>query len=61
MTTNIYIYILNYFKVIYKPNSFKQGTFQIYIALTVYFFQWLFQPIQGPGLLFSSVFIFHGR
>jgi hypothetical protein len=25
------------------------------------FFQWLFQPIQGPGLLFSSVIIFHRR
>jgi hypothetical protein len=23
------------------------------------FFQWLFQPIQGPGLLFSYVIIFH--
>jgi hypothetical protein len=22
------------------------------------FFQWLFQPIQGPGLLFSSVILF---
>jgi hypothetical protein len=27
----------------------------------IYFFQWLFQPIQGPGLLFSSVIIFHSR
>jgi hypothetical protein len=26
---------------------------------TQYFFRWLFQPIQGPGLLFSSVIIFH--
>jgi hypothetical protein len=25
------------------------------------FLQWLFQPIQGPGLLFSSVIIFHRR
>jgi hypothetical protein len=25
---------------------------------TVVLFQWLFQPIQGPGLLFSSVIIF---
>jgi hypothetical protein len=25
------------------------------------FFHWLFQPIQGPGLLFSSVIIFHRR
>jgi hypothetical protein len=24
-------------------------------------FQWLFQPIQGPGLLFSSVIFFHRR
>jgi hypothetical protein len=24
-----------------------------------FFFQWLFQPIQGPGLLLSSVIIFH--
>jgi hypothetical protein len=23
--------------------------------------QWLFQPVQGPGLLFSSVIIFHRR
>jgi hypothetical protein len=27
----------------------------------LYFFQWLFQPIQGPGLLFSSAIIFHRR
>jgi hypothetical protein len=27
----------------------------------VFFFQWLFQSIQGPGLLFSSVIIFHRR
>jgi hypothetical protein len=32
-----------------------------------FFFRWLFQPIQGPGLLFSSIIIFsqtvglHGR
>jgi hypothetical protein len=26
-----------------------------------FFFQWLFQPIQGAGLLFSCVIIFHGR
>jgi hypothetical protein len=26
-----------------------------------FFFQLLFQPIQGPGLLFSSVIIFHRR
>jgi hypothetical protein len=25
------------------------------------YFQWLFQPIQGPGLLFSSVIILHRR
>jgi hypothetical protein len=25
------------------------------------FFRWLFQPIQGPGLLFSCVIIFHRR
>jgi hypothetical protein len=25
------------------------------------FFQWLLQPIQGPGLFFSSVIIFHRR
>jgi hypothetical protein len=23
-----------------------------------FFFQWIFQPIQGPGLLFSSLIIF---
>jgi hypothetical protein len=26
-----------------------------------FFFKWLLQPIQGPGLLFSSVIIFHRR
>jgi hypothetical protein len=26
-----------------------------------FFFQWLVQPIQGPGLLFSIVTIFHRR
>jgi hypothetical protein len=26
-----------------------------------FFFQWFFQPTQGPGLLFSSVIIFHRR
>jgi hypothetical protein len=25
----------------------------------LWFFEWLFQPIQGPGLLFSSIIIFH--
>jgi hypothetical protein len=24
----------------------------------MFFFQWLFQPVQGPGLLFSSVIFF---
>jgi hypothetical protein len=32
-----------------------------YYVLFLFFFQWLFQPIQGPGLLFSSVIIFHRR
>jgi hypothetical protein len=27
-------------------------------TMSDFFFQWLFQPIQGPGLLFSSVIIF---
>jgi hypothetical protein len=27
----------------------------------LFFLQWLFEPIQGPGLLFSSVIIFHRR
>jgi hypothetical protein len=29
--------------------------------LIPYFIQWLFQPIQGPSLLFSSAIIFHRR
>jgi hypothetical protein len=29
--------------------------------INIFFFQWLFQPMQGTGLLFSSVFIFHRR
>jgi hypothetical protein len=28
------------------------------IMRPLFFFQWLFQPTQGPGLLFSSVIIF---
>jgi hypothetical protein len=28
---------------------------------TTFLFQWLFQPIQDLGLLFSSVIIFHSR
>jgi hypothetical protein len=30
-------------------------------AYKLLFFQWLFQPIQDPGLLFSSMIIFHRR
>jgi hypothetical protein len=29
------------------------------IFMNIFFLQWLFQPIQGPSLLFSSVIIFH--
>jgi hypothetical protein len=32
------------------------------IGLTsILYFQWFFQPIQGPGLLISSIIIFHRR
>jgi hypothetical protein len=31
------------------------------LTLALFFFQWLIQPIPGPGLLFSSVIIFHRR
>jgi hypothetical protein len=27
----------------------------------VFYFQWVFQPMQGLGLLFSSVIFFHRR
>jgi hypothetical protein len=27
----------------------------------LFFLQWLFQPIEGPALLFSSVIVFHKR
>jgi hypothetical protein len=30
-------------------------------AAPLFFFQWLLQPIQDPGLLFNSVIIFHRR
>jgi hypothetical protein len=30
-------------------------------SVVIILIQWLFQPIQGPGLLFSSVIIFHRR
>jgi hypothetical protein len=33
----------------------------VHIFQVLFFFQWLFQPIQCPGLLFSSVIILHRR
>jgi hypothetical protein len=39
----------------------KLEKFSVQSLLKFSFFQWLFQPIQGPGLLFSSVIDFHRR
>jgi hypothetical protein len=47
----------NFLKILMK-NRFTL-TFHYSDVASTFFFQWLFQPIRGPGLLFSSVITFH--
>jgi hypothetical protein len=43
---------------IFMKYSFYIRDMVVYLR-TLLYIQWLFQPIQGPGLLFSSLIIFH--
>jgi hypothetical protein len=50
---NLFNYLLSYHCI--------ESQFIHFRNLSAFIFQWLFQPIEGPGLLFSSVIIFHRR
>jgi hypothetical protein len=44
-----------------REPEFTSLSLSLDVFSKLFYFQWFFQPMQSPGLLFSSVIIFHRR